>query len=112
MGLFVKTGELKPLLYTLRVLATGTHLMREGEVEADLTRLLAYSPPYTEELIAAKRGAEHGALPSDGPDLVRLELDVSRMTAVLEEACGASRLPESSGAFDAVDALVVGARLG
>ena len=31
-----RTGELKPLLYTFRVLCTGIHLMRTGEVEADL----------------------------------------------------------------------------
>lgn len=29
-------GELKPALYTLRVLLTGIHLMRTGEVVADI----------------------------------------------------------------------------
>ncbi|MEU4578503.1 DNA polymerase beta superfamily protein [Nonomuraea sp. ATR24] len=31
--LYGKNGELKPLLYTFRVLATGLHLMRTGVLE-------------------------------------------------------------------------------
>ncbi|WP_240506687.1 DNA polymerase beta superfamily protein [Thermoactinospora rubra] len=110
--LFQRTGELKPLLYTFRVLLTGTHLMRTGEVVADLTALLPYGPPYLEELIEAKRAAEHGALPADAPDRVRLARDVAALTATLEQAMADSRLPESSGAFDAVEDLVVRTRLG
>jgi uncharacterized protein len=56
--------HVKPLLYVYRVLLTGIHLMRTGEVEANLPRLnetarLAYIP----ELIARKTsGAEKGRL--------------------------------------------------
>src|SRR3954466_7924321 len=67
--LFERTGELKPALYTLRVLLTGLHLMRTGELETDLGVLgtgLAYVP----ELIGRKREAEHGPFPS----AVRAEL--------------------------------------
>ncbi|QNT96258.1 nucleotidyltransferase [Streptomyces griseofuscus] len=38
--LFEKTGELKPLLYTFRVLLTGIHLMRTGEVQPHLPTLI------------------------------------------------------------------------
>ena len=57
--LFEKTGELKPLLYTFRVLLTGIHLMRSGQVRAHLPTLfgeVAEAPPaaYLPELIEAK----------------------------------------------------------
>ena len=42
--LFDKTGELKPALYTLRVLLTGMHLMRTGQLETDLGVLGAACP--------------------------------------------------------------------
>ncbi|NRQ33543.1 nucleotidyltransferase domain-containing protein [Nonomuraea sp. NN258] len=105
--LFGTSGELKPLLYTLRVLATGTHLMRTGELEADLTRLPAYAPPYTGELIAAKREAEHGR----APELGDYAADVARMTAGLESAAAASALPERASAGEALHDLVVRIRL-
>ncbi|MFI7419985.1 DNA polymerase beta superfamily protein [Nonomuraea sp. NPDC049684] len=105
--LFGRTGELKPLLYTFRVLATGTHLMRTGELEADLTRLLAYGPPYLPELVAAKREAEHGA----APQVAGVAEDVARMTAALEAAHEGSALPERATAGDALHDLAVRARL-
>ena len=57
--LFGRTGELKPLLYAFRVLLTGVHLMRSGELVADLTLLLDGGPSYLPGLVAAKRAAEH-----------------------------------------------------
>ena len=99
--LFDRTGELKPALYTLRVLLTGLHLMRTGELETDLGVLgtgLAYVP----ELIGRKREAEHGPFPS----AVRADLarDVPRLRAELEAARDASALPEHADR-DAVEAL-------
>ncbi|MEU1728765.1 nucleotidyltransferase domain-containing protein [Nonomuraea sp. NPDC005692] len=105
--LFGRTGELKPLLYTFRVLATGTHLMRTGELEADLTRLLPYGPAYLPELVAAKREAEHGA----APPVAGVAEDVARMTAALEAAREGSALPERATAEDALHDLAVRARL-
>ncbi|MCQ0014607.1 nucleotidyltransferase domain-containing protein [Actinomadura madurae] len=92
--LFEKSGELKPLLYTFRVLLTGVHLMRTGEVEADLTRL-AGGPPYLPDLVEAKRAAEHGALPRDAPGPPRLRNDVAALTALLEDERDRSSLPEA-----------------
>jgi uncharacterized protein len=110
-GLFERTGELKPLLYTFRVLATGIHLMRTGEVVADLTRL-GDGPAYLPELIAAKRSAEHGALPAGAPDRERLAADVAALTARLERERDLSSLPERPSAEPALHDLVVQARIG
>ncbi|MEV6868604.1 nucleotidyltransferase domain-containing protein [Streptosporangium subroseum] len=109
-SLFERSGELKPLLYTFRVLLTGIHLMRTGELEADLTRLTG-GPAYLCDLMTAKRSAEHGLLPGDAPDRVRLAHDVTRLTAELEEARAASRLPETSASASILHDLVVRTRL-
>lgn len=110
--LFEKTRELKPLLYTFRVLLTGAHLMRTGEVEADLTRLTGDGPAYLPELIEAKRAAEHAALPEDAPGAARLRDDVLALTARLEDERQCSGLPEFPGSRRALHDLVVRARLG
>lgn len=108
--LFEKSGELKPLLYTFRVLLTGIHLMRSGEVDADLPTLAARiaSPAYLPDLIAAKAEREHG--PADLPR-ERVEADVERLHVLLDEAQEASGLPEAASAHDALHALVVRVRL-
>ncbi|GAA0951693.1 nucleotidyltransferase domain-containing protein [Nonomuraea longicatena] len=107
-GFFERSGGLKPLLYTFRVLATGLHLMRSGRMEADLTRLYAYGPPYLPELVAAKREAEHGR----APHVEGAGADVARLTAELEAARTASTLPETPTAREALHDLVVRVRLG
>jgi predicted nucleotidyltransferase len=109
-GFFERTGELKPLLYTFRVLSTGIHLMRTGEVVADLGEL-GHGPAYLPDLVAAKREAEHGALPAGAPDLDRLAADVAAMTARLETERDRSSLPERPSAGPALHDLVVRARL-
>jgi predicted nucleotidyltransferase len=107
--LFTRTGKLKPALYTLRVLLTGIHLMRTGDLETDLG-VLGGALPYVPELIAAKRAAEHGP----GPDPGLLDADVTRLRAGLAAARDASHLPErpDPGAVEALHELVVRARLG
>lgn len=108
--LFDRSGELKPLLYTFRVLLTGIHLMRTGELQAHLPTLLdeAHAPAYLPELIAAKREAEHGAADVDH---ARVAADVERLHTVLDEAQAASDLPDAPVAYDALHDLVVRARL-
>jgi predicted nucleotidyltransferase len=108
--LFEKTGELKPLLYTFRVLLTGIHLMRSGEVRAHLPTLLDLvdAPAYVPELIAAKADQEHGTA---SVDHARVEADVERLHAVLDEAQAASALPDAPSAHDALHDLVVRVRL-
>ena len=108
--LFEKTGELKPLLYTFRVLLTGVHLMRSGEVQAHLPTLIgeADAPAYLPELIAAKAEQEHGAADVDH---ARVAADIERLHGVLDEEQTASALPDAPSAYDALHALVVRTRL-
>jgi predicted nucleotidyltransferase len=108
--LFDKTGELKPALYTLRVLLTGIHLMRTGLLETDLG-VLGGDLPYVPELIGRKREAEHGPFPSSvRADLAR---DVPRLRADLEAARDASALPPEPdrAAVEVLHELVVRTRL-
>jgi uncharacterized protein len=108
--LFDRTGHLKPALYLLRVLLTGTHLMNTGELETDLT-VLAARLPYVPDLIATKREAEHGPFPPDAEK--QLRRDVPRLRAALEEARDSSALPAhpDPAAVAALHDLVVRARL-
>ncbi|GAA3912096.1 nucleotidyltransferase domain-containing protein [Streptomyces lacrimifluminis] len=109
--LFEKSGELKPLLYTFRVLLTGIRLMRAGEVQAHLPTLvgeIGEAPAYLPELVAAKAEREHG--PAD-IDHARVEADVERLHRVLDEAQAVSGLPDAPAAHDALHDLVVRVRL-
>ncbi len=108
--LFEKTGELKPLLYTFRVLLSGIHLMRSGEVQADLPTLVGQveAPPYITELIAAKAEREHGAADVDH---ARVRADVEGLHGELDEAQGASALPDAPSTYDALHEFVVRVRL-
>ncbi|MER8008608.1 nucleotidyltransferase domain-containing protein [Streptomyces sp. NPDC094149] len=108
--LFEKTGELKPLLYTFRVLLTGVHLMRSGEVQAHLPTLLGEvdAPAYLPELIEAKAQREHGGADVDH---ARIQADVERLHAVLDEAQQATSLPDAPTAYDALHDFVVRIRL-
>jgi predicted nucleotidyltransferase len=109
-NLYATTRQLKPALYTLRVLLTGVHLMRSGRLETNLAVLgagLAYVP----DLIDAKREAEHGPLPVGAAE--HLATDVPRLRAELEAARDASTLPDYAdpAAVDALHDLIVRTRL-
>nr|WP_306337505.1 nucleotidyltransferase domain-containing protein [Streptomyces sp. KL118A] len=109
--LFEKNGELKPLLYTFRVLLTGLHLMRAGAVVAHLPTLVDEvqgAPVYLPDLVAAKAEAEHGGADVDH---ARVAADVERLHALLDEAQTESALPGSHTAYDALHDLVVRVRL-
>ena len=108
--LFEKTGELKPLLYTFRVLFTGIHLMHTGEVQAHLPTLLGEldAPAYLPDLMAAKAEREHA---SADVGLARVQADVERLHVLLEEAQSASELPDAPTAYDALHDFVVRVRL-
>jgi len=108
--LFARTGELKPALYLLRVLLTGIHLMRTGELETDLG-VLGAALPYVPDLIARKRAAEHGPFPTELA--APLHRDVQRLRTDLEAARDASPLPPhpARSTVDALHDLVVQARL-
>src|SRR4051794_20344040 len=67
--LYAKTGEIKPLLYTFRVLLTGIWLMKTGEVQPCLPILLQRleAPGYVSALVAAKIEDEHAPLDGSFP---------------------------------------------
>jgi predicted nucleotidyltransferase len=113
-ALFERTGELKPALYTLRVLLTGIHLMRSGEVVADLRRLWAgQGVDYVPDLISAKSAGEHRSLSAGHrlPNSSVLAADVTRLRAELELARDRSALPDAPVGADAVHDLLVRTRL-
>ncbi|MFK0297132.1 DNA polymerase beta superfamily protein [Streptomyces sp. NPDC090442] len=115
--LFEKTGELKPLLYTFRVLLTGIHLMRAHQVRADLPTLLetVRAPNYVEDLVTAKAAAEHRHLSTlDGaPTHERITTDIEALHATLDEAEQSTTLPTATNADAAADVneLVIRTRL-
>jgi len=93
--LFERTDELKPALYTLRVLLTGIHLMSTGQVQADLRHLWpGHGLPYVPELIEAKQCAEHGRLNGIVTPQA-LSADVERLRGELQEAFDSTHLPEA-----------------
>jgi len=103
--------HVKPLLYVFRVLLTGIHLMRTGEVEANLVRLNeAARLPYIPELIARKTGGpEKGRL--EAADLRFYEAEYARLGSVLQTAHETSHLPEGPTAAAALNDLLVRIRL-
>jgi uncharacterized protein len=105
-------NRVKPLLYVYRVLLTGIHLMRTGEVEANLVDLNEeFRLPYLPELITRKvKGHEKGILPDADLEFHRRE--VERLTGELEAAYQRSSLPETTSAAADLNDLLIRLRLG
>ena len=102
--------RVKHLLYVYRVLLTGLHLMRTGQVEANLLRLnQAWRLPYLPDLVARKvEGSERAIL--DEADLAFHEREYHRLVAELEQAWHASGLPEAPSARPALHELLLRVR--
>lgn len=103
--------RIKPLLYVYRVLLTGIHLMRTGEIEANLRTLNQTAKlPYLDELIDRKM--THGEQ-ADRPDadVAFHEAEYERLVEVLHVAADASHLPERPSAKSALHDLLVRLRL-
>lgn len=113
--LFLKESprRVKPLLYVYRVLLTGIHLMRTGEIEANLVTLNAeFRLPYLADLVARKlAGPEKSKL--EDADVAFHESEYQRLRAELQSAHDASKLPElpSDQTRAALDDLLVRVRL-
>lgn len=103
--------RVKPLLYTYRVLLTGIHLMKTGEVEANLESLNETARlSYLNELMDRKRtGLENGALDTANMEFYRGEYE--RLTKELERAYEESTLPELPTCRNAISDLLVRLRL-
>ena len=104
--------RVKPLLYVYRVFLTGIHLMRTGEIEANLLKLNeAFKLPYIPDLVARKvEGEEKGVL--EDTDLAFHRSEYERLEAELKTAQEESALPERPTAQDALNDLLVRLRLG
>lgn len=103
--------RVKPLLYVYRVLLTGIHLMRTGELEANLVRLnetamLSYIPELIERKVV---GPEKGTL--DQADFVFHGQEYERLRSGLEQAFEDSRLPEVPSGAGALNDLLIRVRL-
>ncbi len=104
-----KEPTVKKLLYVLRTALTGTHLLKTGELEADLGRLLdPYGLPEARELIAAKRAGERTA--ADPAMLETWRPRVDRVLAALDDAYAKSTLPEETANVSEVDAWLIEVR--
>ena len=94
--LFLKESprRVKPLLYVYRVLLTGIHLMRTGEVEANLVTLNEeFHLPYIADLVSRKlAGPEKSKL--EDADIAFHESEYQRLRGELQAAHDASQLPE------------------
>ena len=102
---------MKPLLYVYRVLLTGIHLMRTGEVEANLIRLnetakLSYIPELIEHKVV---GPEKGTL--DQADRSSHEQEYERLRGELEQTFEDSRLSETPSGAAALNDLLIRVRL-
>jgi predicted nucleotidyltransferase len=104
--------RVKPLLYVYRVLLTGIHLMRTGEVEANLVRLNAEARlPHVDDLIARKlAGPEQSAL--DDVAVAFHQWEYERLRVELEAAHRDSNLPDGPTARPALNDLLVRLRVG
>jgi len=99
--------RVKPLLYVYRVLLTGIHLMRTGEVEANLVKLNELYPlAYIPELIARKlAGPEHATVADADIEFYRREYE--RLLVELQEAYEKCSLPEVPSGKPALNDLLI-----
>jgi predicted nucleotidyltransferase len=99
----------KKLLYVLRTALTGIHLLRTGELEADLTRIMdTYGLADAAALVERKRAGERVALDVALLDVWRPRVDW--LFAMLDEARDESILPEEPPNEDEVRAWLLTVR--
>ena len=101
--------KIKRLLYVYRVLLSGIHVLRTGEIEANLPRLLELHPQVGVEELIATKAREGEALAGDA--LARHEAAVDRLRAGLTEAFERSSLPEEPARAGDLDGFLVRLRL-
>lgn len=105
--LFQKDRRIKPLLYAYRVVLTGIHLVRTGEVEANLLRLNEhFRLSQVQDLVQQKlAGAEKEQLVD--ADVAFHHDALEQLVGQLHEAHAASSLAEEPSARDALHDLLV-----
>lgn len=104
--------RIKPLLYIFRVLLTGIHLMKTGEIEANLGILNEeYKLPYIPDLIERKvTGKEKSVL--EDADMAFYRSEYERLVGELENAERASSLPEQGTGKERLNDMLIRLRLG
>jgi len=107
----LETKKVKPLLYVFRVLLTGIHLMRTGQIEANLSILNQhFKLSYIEELINYKANSrEKATLPNN--DIKFYGGEYQRLRKILEEETAISKLPISHDLKPALEDLLIRLRL-
>lgn len=99
----------KTLLYAYRVVLTGIHLLRTGEVQANLFALNGeFKLPFIADLVARKQAREHGVL--SGLDYAWHRAELARWEEQLDAAYADSELPEEPP-YDEVHDFLVALRL-
>jgi len=99
--------RVKTLLYVYRVLLTGIHMMRSGEVNANLLECNSEMKlPYLSDLVAWKVEGNEKTVLND-LDFAFHQSEVERLRGVLEEEAAASQLPEAPTARDALNSLLL-----
>jgi predicted nucleotidyltransferase len=103
--------RIKPLLYVYRVLLTGIHLMRTGQIEANLVTLnQEFALDYIPDLISQKiHGSEKQSLPPGSLDFFRSEF--VRLNELLKQESERSNLPDTPSAEPMLDELLKEIRL-
>ena len=104
-------ATVKHLLYAYRVLLSGIHLMRIGEVVANISVLNEiFRLSVVDELVSRKQqGAEQMAL--DAAEVEHHDNELDRLEALLKEAHDQSALPDLPTTVDALEDLVIRLRL-
>ena len=103
--------RVKPLLYVYRVLLTGLHLMRTGEVQANLVTLNdTFGLHFLPDLIARKLAGPEKSVLTDA-DITFHRRQYELLRSELETARDASDLPHRATATEAMDDLLVRTRL-
>lgn len=106
--------RVKPLLYVYRVLLTGIHMMRMGEVEANLPKLWErygreLAMPYVPELVARKVGGAEQETLTDA-DVAFHNREHDRLEQVLRRAGEETRLPEAPSCRGEINEILAGVR--
>ena len=103
--------RVKPLLYLYRVLLTGIHLMRVGEIEANLVHLNGEARlSHVDDLIAQKLAGPEKSI-FDDANLEFHRREYERLQTELEAAHQTSTLPEVPSARPSLNDLLVRMRV-
>ena len=85
--------QVKILLYIFRVLMTGIHLAKAGEVEPNIVTLNeTFRLPFIDELVSQKIAQEHSSLGGDRP-MAYFERQYEALLGQLEDFRGQTKLP-------------------